>query len=182
MAAHFEPVRPGGDAVGFAEAQREVGGILKPAPEGNLGDGQTGLRKHEARVDQPDAHEVRDGRKAGFLFKTADEVAFVLVHVLCKFVQRNVSGIVLVEVSDGPVHGRWRTTGAAVGQRISGQQDVTISLRVNRKLENVSIVVRQGEAEIARRKVKKALPAEMIRIPLKADRMQSKQEIEVVVE
>lgn len=69
-----------------------------------------------------------------------------------------------------------------VPQRISGREDVTISLRVNRKLENATIAVRQGEHIIARRRMKKALPAEMIRIPLKAENIQDKQEIEVVVE
>lgn len=69
-----------------------------------------------------------------------------------------------------------------VPQCISGREDVTISLRVNRKLENVTIAVRQGEHVIARRRMKKALPAEMIRIPLKAENIQDEQEIEVVVE
>ena len=66
-------------------------------------------------------------------------------------------------------------------QRISGQEDVTLSLRVNRKLENVTIVVRQGETVLAKKKMRKALPAEMIRIPVRHEGIVGTGEIEVAV-
>ncbi|MFR5602055.1 MAG: NAD(P)/FAD-dependent oxidoreductase [Lachnospiraceae bacterium] len=69
-----------------------------------------------------------------------------------------------------------------VPQRISGGQDVTISMRVNRPINDCRIVVRQNGTEIAVKKMKKALPAEMIQIPVKADRIQKGKELEVCVE
>lgn len=69
-----------------------------------------------------------------------------------------------------------------VPQRISGGQDVTISMRVNRPINDCRIVVRQNGTEIAVKKMKKALPAEMIQIPVKTDRIQKGKELEVCVE
>jgi len=69
-----------------------------------------------------------------------------------------------------------------VPQRISGQEDVTVSLRVNRKLDNPTLVFRQGGEIIARKKMKKAIPAEMIRIPLKKDSIRSTEAITICVE
>lgn len=69
-----------------------------------------------------------------------------------------------------------------VPQRISGQEDVTVSMRVNRMLENPTIVFRQGEEVIARHKMKKAIPAEMIRIPLKKKAIRSTEAIQICVE
>ncbi|MDD3214427.1 MAG: FAD-dependent oxidoreductase [Eubacteriales bacterium] len=69
-----------------------------------------------------------------------------------------------------------------VPQRISGMEDVTVSMRVNRKLENPTVVFRQGETVIAKRKMKKAIPAEMIRIPLKKENIRSTEAVEICVE
>lgn len=68
-----------------------------------------------------------------------------------------------------------------VPQKISGTQDVVISMRVNKKLQNCTIAVKQGDEVIASKKMKKALPAEMIQIPVKAAAIRGKQEIEVSV-
>ena len=75
------------------------------------------------------------------------------------------------------------SAGADVGhvlpQRISGTQDVTLSLRVRRPLANASIVVRQGGREILRKKMRKALPAEMIQLRLKAETLSESGGLEV---
>lgn len=68
-----------------------------------------------------------------------------------------------------------------VPQKISGNRDVSVSLRVSRKYENCAIVLKQNGEVIARKAMKKALPAEMIRIPLKKDALTGRQEIEVSV-
>lgn len=68
-----------------------------------------------------------------------------------------------------------------VPQKISGTQDVTLSLRVSRKLENCSIFVRQGFEILEIKQMKKALPAEMIQIPLRAAAIRGTEEIEVSV-
>lgn len=69
-----------------------------------------------------------------------------------------------------------------VPQRISGREDVTVSMRVNRKLENPTVVFRQGGEVIAKRRLKKAIPAEMIRIPLKRESIRTTEAIEICVE
>lgn len=68
-----------------------------------------------------------------------------------------------------------------VPQKISGTQDVVISMRVSKKLQDCTIAVKQGDEVIAKKKMKKALPAEMIQIPVKAAAIKGEQEIEVSV-
>jgi hypothetical protein len=69
-----------------------------------------------------------------------------------------------------------------VPQRISGLEDVTVSMRVNRKLENPTVVFRQGGEVIAKRRLKRAIPAEMIRIPLKKENIRTTEAVEICVE
>ena len=49
-------------------------------------------------------------------------------------------------------------------------------------MQNVSIVVRQGGTEILRKKMRKALPAEMIQLPIKAEKLIASADMEVCVE
>lgn len=51
-----------------------------------------------------------------------------------------------------------------VPQSVRGNEKFTLSLRVGAPMRDVAVVVRQGGREIARKKMKKALPAEMIRM------------------
>lgn len=74
-----------------------------------------------------------------------------------------------------------RIVGHTVPQKISGQEDVTLSMRVTRKLENCIIQVVQKEKILAEKRMKKALPAEMLQIALKADQIETKEKIEVKV-
>ena len=69
-----------------------------------------------------------------------------------------------------------------VPQRISGTEDCCLSLRVNRPFKDCALVVSQNGKEIARKKMKKALPAEMIHIDLKAEKLENKGDLEVKVE
>lgn len=69
-----------------------------------------------------------------------------------------------------------------VPQRISGQRDVGVSLRVSKKFTDCAIVFKQGGEAVARKQMKKALPAEMIHVTLRKDALKGKQEIEVSVE
>lgn len=68
-----------------------------------------------------------------------------------------------------------------VPQKISGKQDVSLSLRVSRKLENCTIFVKQGYEILDVKQMKKALPAEMIQIPIRAASVRGTEEIEVSV-
>ena len=68
-----------------------------------------------------------------------------------------------------------------VPQLISGQRKVTLSMRVNRQFRDCAIFVKQKDAVLACRQMKKALPAEMIQIPLPENAVQGTEEIEVSV-
>lgn len=75
-----------------------------------------------------------------------------------------------------------RNIGHTIPQKISGSRDVTLSMRVRSVFKNCRIVVRQNGVEIAAKKMKKALPAEMIQIPVKAAKIDGTQKLEVSVE
>lgn len=72
--------------------------------------------------------------------------------------------------------------GHTIPQFISGKQDVTVSLRVNRPAENAAIVVRQGEKVLATKKMRKVLPAEMLELKLKAGEFLPEIPVEVTLE
>lgn len=72
--------------------------------------------------------------------------------------------------------------GHTIPQKISGEQDVRLSMRVRSLIKDCRIVVRQNGVEIASKKMKKALPAEMIQIPVKAEKITTKDNLEVMVE
>lgn len=74
-----------------------------------------------------------------------------------------------------------KTVNHTVPQKISGTKDVNVTMRVGRKFENCTIVLKQGGEVIAKKAMKRALPAEMIQIPLKADALNGREEIEVSV-
>lgn len=72
--------------------------------------------------------------------------------------------------------------GHTVPQRVSGRKDLDLSLRVRGHYRDCRIVVRQNGAEIAAKKMKKAIPAEMIQLKISADRLQREGALEVSVE
>lgn len=69
-----------------------------------------------------------------------------------------------------------------VPQNISGKSDVKISMRVKKPYKNCRIVVRQKGMEIISRKMKKALPAEMIQLLIKSENIIDYSDLEVCVE
>lgn len=72
--------------------------------------------------------------------------------------------------------------GHTIPQKISGNQDVKLSMRVRKMMKDCKVVVYQNDTEIAFKKMKKALPAEMITILVKADRITTMDNLEVRVE
>lgn len=72
--------------------------------------------------------------------------------------------------------------GHTIPQKVSGKQDFKLSLRVRTMIQDCRIVVRQDGREIASKKMKKALPAEMIQFMVKADRILPGGKLEVSVE
>ena len=69
--------------------------------------------------------------------------------------------------------------GHTIPQNITGARDFQLSLRVRKPIENAVIRVTDGDREIARRKVRKALPAEMIQFTVKAKYLTDVSELEV---
>ena len=63
--------------------------------------------------------------------------------------------------------------GHVLPQRISGTSDVQISLRVRAPLQNCRIVVMQDDREVFSRKMRKAIPAEMIQLNIPASKLSS---------
>ena len=72
--------------------------------------------------------------------------------------------------------------GHVIPQHFSGTKAFTLSLRVRTPLHNVSVVVCQGGREVLRKKMRKALPAEMIQLPVKAEKLTTDADLEVYVE
>ncbi len=69
-----------------------------------------------------------------------------------------------------------------IPQKVSGTQDFKLSLRVRKMFKNCRITVRQNGQEIASKTMKKALPAEMIQLMVKADKIAAGEDLEVSVE
>lgn len=69
-----------------------------------------------------------------------------------------------------------------VPQRFEGTEDMTLSLRVSRPMENCAIVVKQNGKTIISKKYRKAIPAEMIQIAIKSDELENTGDMEVCVE
>lgn len=74
-----------------------------------------------------------------------------------------------------------RNIGYTVPQKISGVKDFTLSLRVKRPMKDCHIVVRQEGREVVLKELKKAIPAEMIRIHISKEKLESGSDLEVSV-
>ena len=67
-------------------------------------------------------------------------------------------------------------------QRVSGARDFTLSLRVAAPSRNQAVWVRDSERKVARKKMVRLHPAEMVRIKVKADKLQGVKKLRVSVE
>jgi len=72
------------------------------------------------------------------------------------------------------------SVGYTVPQRISCKQDVTLSFRPRRPMKNVEFWVMQGERCIAKKAVRKALPAEMLHVQISASTLTTEESVKVV--
>lgn len=72
--------------------------------------------------------------------------------------------------------------GHAIPQRISGTKDFKLSLRVRSHYMDCRILLRQNGEVVAAKKMKKAIPAEMIQFTVKSEAIQEHGELEVSVE
>lgn len=72
--------------------------------------------------------------------------------------------------------------GHTIPQRISGTKDFTLSMRPNRQFKDASVTVSQNGRVIAKKKMKKAIPAEMIELPIKKEVLAAEGDLEVKIE
>lgn len=147
-----------------------------------------------------DAGVVLDDRTRGAFvdehFQTAVEGIFAAgnvlhVHDLVDFVSMEAESLadsVAEYVEKGslkPADIRIRTDcsiGYTVPQRVSGMKTFMLSMRVKRPMKNCRIVVRQAGETIAVKELKKAIPAEMIRISVSHEKLVTGTDLEVSVE
>ena len=77
-------------------------------------------------------------------------------------------------------------TGANVGhvipQAVSGKRSFTLSLRVRRPMKGVTLTITQNGREVLRRKLPKALPAEMLQLTVPAEKLETTGDLEVSVQ
>ena len=72
--------------------------------------------------------------------------------------------------------------GYVMPQRVSGTEEVTLSMRVRSPMKDCTIVVRQGDTVLAKKKMRKALPAEMIHLKVPASAVPAQENWEVTAE
>lgn len=72
--------------------------------------------------------------------------------------------------------------GYVLPQKVSGDRDFIVSLRVTEPLRDKAVIVRDGKKKIRRKKMVRLHPAEMIRIPIKAEKLGDIESLEVCVE
>ena len=75
-----------------------------------------------------------------------------------------------------------QNVGHVIPQRFSGERSFTLSLRVRQPLQNVTLTLRQNGREVLHKKMRKALPAEMIQVAVPAEKLTSDADLEVCVE
>jgi NADPH-dependent 2,4-dienoyl-CoA reductase/sulfur reductase-like enzyme len=72
--------------------------------------------------------------------------------------------------------------GYVLPQRVGGKKDFVLSLRVSEPFRNKAVLVREGKKKVKRKKMVRLHPAEMIRMDVKADKIQDAMSLEVSVE
>ncbi len=156
---------------------------LIPENELSLSAGVTlDARTKGAVVDEHYQTDVPGVFAAGNVLHVHDLVDFVsleaeaLAAAAAEFLRAGSLPACPLQVTAGP------NVGHVIPQRVSGTRGFTLSLRVRRPLQNCSLVVRQGGKELLRRRLRKALPAEMIQLPIRAETLVSDADLEVTVE
>ena len=74
-----------------------------------------------------------------------------------------------------------RNIGHVIPQRVSGERDFQISLRVRKPIGKCCIILKQGIDTIVSKTVPKAIPAEMIQFKVPAEKIKAGEKIEVSI-
>ncbi len=135
-----------------------------------------------AYVDEFMQTEVPGVFSAGNVLHVHDLVDFVSMEAehLARCAAKYVQGEELpaCEIGIQPAAG----VGHTIPQAVSGENDFQLSLRVRDHYGDCRIVVKQDGREVAVKRMKKAIPAEMIQFQVKADKIVGKNALEVSVE
>ena len=107
-----------------------------------------------------------------FVSMEAEELAEAVVQYLDN--QGLPEGLIRIRAGSGVHH--------TVPQRTDGKSPFTVSLRVTKPMQNVRVTARQGNTVIGQKRMKKALPAEMIRLEVRPVSEAPEEELEVYVE
>lgn len=67
-------------------------------------------------------------------------------------------------------------------QKVSGKKDFTLSLRVTRPMHNGVVMIKNNDRKVARKKMVRLHPAEMIRVKVKAKNIENAKKLEVSVQ
>lgn len=135
-----------------------------------------------AYVDEFMLTEIPGVFSAGNVLHVHDLVDFVSMEAehLARCAAKYVQGEELpaCEIGIQPAAG----VGHTIPQAVSGENDFQLSLRVRDHYGDCRIVVKQDGREVAVKRMKKAIPAEMIQFQVKADKIVGKNALEVSVE
>lgn len=135
-----------------------------------------------ALVDQYFQTKVPGIFAAGNVLHVHDLVDFVsleaeqLAEGAARFVREGELPACPVLVKAGP------GIGHVIPQMANGKEDFTLSLRVNHPMKDCRIAVYQGERLVASKKMKKAIPAEMLRLSVKGETLEGEGNLEVKAE
>lgn len=138
-------------------------------------------RTKGALVDENYQTNVEGIFAAGNVLHVHDLVDFVSLEAenLAEAVAEYINGVKLPECSINI------TTDANIGytipQRISGEKDFKLSMRVRKPFKNCEVKILQKDEVIKTVKLKKALPAEMLHIKLEKTQLKSLEDIKVVI-
>ena len=139
-------------------------------------------RTNGAAVDEALQTSVPGIFSAGNVLHVHDLVDFVSLEAetLARSAAAYVAGNPPVPCSLAVQAGRG--VGHTVPQRMSGTADFTLSLRVTGHYRDCRLVVRQEGREVVSKCMKKAIPAEMVQLVVKAENLRRTGALEVSVE
>lgn len=138
-------------------------------------------RTRGAEVDEFFQTSVPGIFSAGNVLHVHDLVDFVsleaesLAESCARYIREGLPACVLKVTTD-------RSVNHTVPMRVSGAQDVQLSLRPSRPFKNCRVVARQSGREIAEKRMRKAIPAEMIHMEIPASKIAADGDITVSIE
>ena len=155
---------------------------LIPENELSLGAGVVlDERSKGAVVDENHQTSVPGIFAAGNVLQVHDLVDFVsmeaesLADSACRYLQEgSLPECPLAVVTDGNVT-------HTIPQKISGTEDFRLSLRVRKPVKKCTIRLSQNGQVVLEKKMPKVIPAEMIQIPVKAEKLSQTGDLEVSV-